>query len=167
MAQVLCMFYFLLGCHTKQDMCSTCNAMLMTMVDDKAAVYSSWLLQIICQRMWQMLYLIVPRLCTLCHLVTKMLCCPIILCMAPDFPLHLSITCSWLSTVYLLLDLYHARLCQDMHISHGLLLAGRSCRRSTKARVFNESAFLEVHIFNVCPLDLPLIFKSTYPWLLT
>ena len=58
------------------------NAMLIAMADGKAILNSSWMSYTICERMWQMLHHILLRLCILCNLVTRMLYCPIILCIA-------------------------------------------------------------------------------------
>ena len=57
----------------------------------------------------------------ICHLLTWMLCCPIYyLCSLPPLS-NLKVTCPWLLTGYLLLDLHHARHTQDRPINHGPL----------------------------------------------
>ena len=91
-----------------------------------------------------------PRLCTLCHLTTRMLFLSIILCILPVSPAHFRVTSPWLSTGHLLLNLYYARCSQDLYMSHGSSFAGRSYRKSTKAKV-KVSIQLGVHIYDLFP----------------
>ena len=57
----------------------------------------------------------------------------------PAFPVHFRITCPWLLTGQLLLDLYNAKLSQDVYINHGPPLLGKSHRKSTKAQMLKKS----------------------------
>ena len=86
-------------------MCGKWNPMLMAMADSKAIMskaimYSSWMLHRTFCKIWHMIYHIVPRLYTLCHLVTRiLLCCPIILCILFSSLSNLKVICPWLLTL--------------------------------------------------------------------
>ena len=107
----------------------------------KAMMYSkmlhrtSWII-------WKMLYQIGPRLEFCVYIYDA---CP------PAFPVHLKGTCPWLLTGHLLLDLYHASFSEDLHMNYACPLAGRSCRKSTRAKVLEKPMKFEFHIFDVCP----------------
>ena len=53
-------------------------------------------------------------------------------------PMHLKSGCPWLSSEYLLLDLYHGRLSHNMNRGHGLPLADRM---TTKANMWKGFLF--------------------------
>ena len=64
------------------------------------------------------------RLHTFCHFVTRMLFCPVYyVCLLPSAP-KLRVTCKWLLTGHLLLDLYHTTFSQDLHMGYGSLTVG-------------------------------------------
>ena len=75
------------------------NAMLMAMADDEVIIYSSWDTT---QKLLKNVADFMPRLCTLCHHVTRILYCPIILCMPPTSPAqpqgNLPMVIDWIPT---------------------------------------------------------------------
>ena len=85
---------------------------------------------------------------------------------APAFPPHLSVTCLWLLTGHLPLDLYHDRFTQDLLIRHGALSLGRSHRNKYQDKgitrsIPQRSMYVKYAPSNPCPH-----FKGACPWLL-
>ena len=64
---------------------------------------------------------------------------------APCLPILFMVTCPWLLTDNLLLDVFHNRISQDLPP-----LEGRSHRKSNKTRVLNNSIPLDIHMYDVC-----------------
>ena len=107
-----------------------------------------------------MSYHIVLRLYTLCHLEPMMLFCQVRLCIPPDSPVHLRVTfhlvTDWTPTT----GLYHARFCQDLHMSHSHPLAGRrksAIGRVPRPMVLKRSIPLEIQMYDHIQNCLPIV----------
>ena len=129
---------------------------------------------------------------TLCHLVTVILCCPIVLCLIPASLSKRRVTCQWLLTGQLLLDLCQACFSQDLDMGHDLppvgsrnreaqaVVKGLSCT-SLSSGVLNRMSshmcgnwYLPMFLFQDGPFNLlnivlfiaPVSFCSSLPTVL-
>ena len=101
-----------------------CHTYAMT--NGKAIMCGSKMLYRMCWIIQQMLYLIVPRLCILCHLVSRMLLCLVYyVCPLPLLPNigHLPMLIDWIPTAG------HGRFSQNLVMSHDTSLVGRNLRK--------------------------------------
>ena len=124
-----------------------------------------WMLHRTCWIMWEMLYHTMPSLCTLCHLVTRMLYCPIF------YVWHLpSQYTSWLPDHGYWLDTYYhsytmpgqARFCTWAMVP----LSKKKSQEKNQAKGVYEVYSIVVNVCKVCPLASLSNFKNACPWLL-
>ena len=85
-----------------------------------------------------MLYHIVPRL-------------SIYMMYAPCLPVHLKVPANGYQLDTLLLDKYHARFSQDLHIKYGPPLVGGRHGKSIRANVSEKAIQLEFYIMLYAP----------------
>ena len=153
-------FYLVLGSETEQGiMCCRWNAIFMATAGGNAIMYISWISQSTCWIIWQMFKHIVPRLCTLCHLVTRIYVVKLYcICPLPSLS-NLSITCPWLSTGHLLLELYQCQVQLGPAHEPWYPLVDRRYRQSIRPRfltsLFNRGPLCEVcSIKFLCKLNV-------------
>ena len=89
-----------------------------------------------------------------------------IMCVPMFLLSNLRVTCPWLSSGHLILDLHHARFSQDMHMSPNPPYLAE-VQEEHEAKSVSRSLFIEVHVGKVCNLHPLSTFKSLFPWLLT
>ena len=118
-----------------------------------------------CWRMWQMLYHIVLRLCSFCHILPRMLCCPIIFCMSPTslctsrIPVH-GCSLDTYSWTYTMPD--SASTCNEPWFP---LIRQKPYEEHQGQDL--QDVFHVVHTYDVFPLCPIPTFKNGCPWFST